>query len=84
MRDGGVIGPAAWTDGRHACAVLALGCREAAAEFGAAALHVAGVNHDALRFSFDAGLRLTGHAHLLTTAEFGQLERYLPSGPQFF
>jgi hypothetical protein len=42
------------------------------------------MNHDALRFALGAGLRLAGYAHLLTTGEFGHLDRYLPSGAQFF
>ena len=42
------------------------------------------MNHDALRFCFGAGLRLTGFAHLFTSAPFGQLEQYLPSGPALF
>jgi GNAT superfamily N-acetyltransferase len=84
LREGGVVGPVAWTNAQHAEAVMRLGCREAAGEYAFAALNVPGMNHDALRFAFEAGLRLTGHAHLLTTASFGHVERYLPSGAYFF
>jgi hypothetical protein len=45
---------------------------------------VPGMNHAALRYAFGAGMRLTSYAHLLTSAPFGHLERYLPSGPQLF
>jgi GNAT superfamily N-acetyltransferase len=80
----GVLGPVAWTDARHAEAVLKLGCREAAIENAVVRLMVPGMNHDALRFAFRAGMRLTSYAHLLTSAPFGHLERYLPSGAQLF
>jgi hypothetical protein len=78
------VGPAAWTEGRHAEAVMTLACREAAAEDSVAVMMVPGMNYDALRFAFRVGLRLTSYAHALTPAAFGHLERYLPSGPQFF
>jgi len=79
MHDG-YFGPAAWTHPRHADAVMALACqgREQVS------MGVPGMNHDAIQFALAAGLRLTGHAHLLTTSPFGHLERYVPSGPYFF
>jgi hypothetical protein len=82
--DGGNIGPAAWIEGAHAAPLLNLACREASAESATVTLRVPGMNHDALRFAFDSGLRLTGFSHLLSSAPFGCLERYLPSGPALF
>jgi GNAT superfamily N-acetyltransferase len=82
--DGGSIGPGAWTADEHAAAVLESALREASASDGDVKLRVPGMNHAGLRFAFDAGLRLTGFAHLLMTAPFGHLERYLPSGPALF
>jgi hypothetical protein len=76
----GVIGPAAWTHPRHSDALLSLAC--------SGQPHVSilapGMNHDAIQFALAAGLRLTGFAHLLTSAPFGHLDRYLPSGPLIF
>ena len=80
----GTIGPAAWTDAAHASALLTLACREAPAADSRLTLMIPGMNHAALRFGFDSGLRLTGFAHLLMSAPFGHLERYLPSGPGLF
>jgi hypothetical protein len=79
----GAVAPAAWTEARHAAGVLTLACREASEDM-PAQIMVPGMNHDALRFGFESGLRLTGFAHLLTSAPFGHLERYLPSGPGLF
>jgi GNAT superfamily N-acetyltransferase len=80
----GRIGPAAWTEPRHATAVLAHACRETAAAGFEATLMVPGMNHEALRFAFGSGLKLTGFSHLLTTAQFGKLEQYCPAGPMLF
>ena len=82
--EGGSIGPAAWTADEHAEAVLGLACREASDLGAEIRLRVPGMNHAGLRFAFDTGLRLRGFAHLLMTAPFGHLERYLPSGPSVF
>jgi hypothetical protein len=79
----GTIGPAAWTEPRHATSLLA------AAFAGSAPapitrLAIPGMNHDALRFVLGSGLRLTGFAHFLTSARFERLGYYLPSGPALF
>lgn len=79
-RHDGSIGPAAWAHSRHAEAVLALACRGQAK----VSIEVPGMNHDALRFALQSGLRLTGHSHLLMTHPFGRLERYLPSDAYLF
>jgi hypothetical protein len=42
------------------------------------------MNHAALRFALDSGLRLTGFNHLLISAPFAHLEQYIPSGPSLF
>jgi hypothetical protein len=83
-RSRGAIGPTAWRDPRAAEAVVALACHEAVHMSPEIRLAVPGVNHSSLRFAFDSGLRLTSFAHFLTTAPFGQLEQYLPSGPSLF
>jgi hypothetical protein len=82
--DGGSIGPAAWTGSGHAAPVLALACRDAAASGSEVSLRVPGMNHAALRFAFESGLRLTGFSHLLMSAPFAHLEQYVPSGPALF
>lgn len=80
----GAVGPAAWLDPQAGEAVLASACREAAAQADTITLRVPGINHQALRFAFRAGLRLGGLSHLFTTAPFGRMEHYLPSGPSLF
>lgn len=80
----GVLGPVAWTAAPHVLAVLGLGLREAAAGGGLAQLMAHGLNPDALRFAFGAGMRLTSCAHLLMSRGFGHLDRYLPSGALMF
>jgi hypothetical protein len=78
------IGPAAWQEERHAEALLTLACREASAAGSSVSLEMPGMNHAALRFALQAGLRLTNFSHLLMSAPFGRLENYIPSGPGLF
>ena len=76
----GTVGPAAWTHPTHAHGVLALACKGQEQ----VDLRVPGMNHDAIRFGFAAGLRLARPSHLLMSGPFGHLERYIPSGPYLF
>ncbi len=80
----GVVGPVAWSSPSDASAVLALAVQAAAAQAPSVRLSVPGINHAALQFVFGTGLRLVGTAHFLTTAPFGQMENYLPSGPSLY
>ncbi|MDT8306774.1 MAG: GNAT family N-acetyltransferase [Anaerolineae bacterium] len=83
VRDG-TIGPAAWADRRHGETLMAAAMAEAGAAAPTVRLSIPGMNHTALRLAFDAGLHLTGFAHLLTTTPFPRMSLYLPSGPAFF
>jgi len=76
----GIVGPAAWTHPRHAEAILALACGGQKQ----VSIRAPGMNHDALQFCLSAGLRLTGFSHLLSSAPFGHMDRYIPSGPYLF
>lgn len=80
-----VVGPVVWEREEDAAAVLALASREALAD-GAeqVSLRVPGVNHAAVRYALSAGMRFTNYAHFLTTAPFGRMERYIPSGPMLY
>jgi GNAT superfamily N-acetyltransferase len=80
----GTIGPAAWTNTEDASALLAMACRDAAAEAPQLRLMIPGINHTAIRFALETGLRLSAYAHLLTSAPFGRMEQYLASGPSLF
>ncbi|MBZ0220493.1 MAG: GNAT family N-acetyltransferase [Candidatus Methylomirabilis sp.] len=80
----GTIGPAAWNEPEAAGPILALAFLEAAEKSPTVRLAIPGINHAALRFAFDAGLRLTGFAHFLTTGAFGRMDQYLPSGPSLY
>lgn len=80
----GAIGPVAWKKPQDGEPVLALACQEATAIAPQIRIAVPGVNHSALRFAFDSSLHLTSFAHFLTTAPFGRMESYLPSGPSLY
>jgi GNAT superfamily N-acetyltransferase len=80
----GLVGPAAWTKAEDASAMLALASREATADGEPLRLMIPGINHAAINFALQAGLRLTAFAHLLTSAPFGHMEQYLASGPSLF
>jgi hypothetical protein len=80
----GAIGPAAWTSSADADLVLRAALADAHAQSRVVRLRALGANHDTIRFALASGLRLGGYSHLLTTAPFGHLERYAPSGPTLF
>ncbi|MBE7556016.1 MAG: GNAT family N-acetyltransferase [Anaerolineales bacterium] len=80
----GGIGPVAWREPQDGQAVLALACNEATAMTPHIRFAVPGINHSALRFAFDSGLRLTSFAHFLTSASFGRMDQYLPQGPGLY
>ena len=80
----GVIGPAAWKQPHHAETVLSLACRDAMVQSPEVRMAVPGINHAALQFAFNTGLRLTSFAHFLSTASFGQMAQYIPSGQSLF
>lgn len=80
----GAIGPAAWLTADDAEAVLTSALADALAQSPTVRLRALGANHDAIRFALGRGLRLVGYSHLLTTAPFGRLDRYAPSGPTLF
>ncbi|MGH2492976.1 MAG: GNAT family N-acetyltransferase [Candidatus Limnocylindria bacterium] len=80
----GTIGPAAWTASGDANAVLGRAVGDAHAQSATVRLRALGASHDTIRFALATGLRLAGYSHLLTTAPFGHLDRYAPSGPTLF
>jgi hypothetical protein len=75
----GVIGPAAWKNPKDGKLLLTLACRDASALATAIRIAVPGINHSAVRFAFEAGLRLTSFAHFLNTGSFARMEQYIPS-----
>lgn len=81
---GGGIGPVAWKDPQDGEAVLALAYGEAAETNPKVRIAVPGINHLALRMAFDSGLRLASFSHFLTTAPFGRMQQYIPSGPGLY
>jgi GNAT superfamily N-acetyltransferase len=80
----GTIGPAAWLEAEDAEALLESACGEASAQAEQIRLMIPGPNHAAIRFALRAGLKLVAYSHLLSTAPFGQMDRYLASGPSLF
>ncbi|HKC65608.1 MAG TPA: hypothetical protein VKB86_18345, partial [Pyrinomonadaceae bacterium] len=80
----GNVGSAAWLESEDAEALLESACREASNQAEQIRLMIPGVNHSAIGFALRAGLKLVSYSHLLTTEPFGQMEKYLPSGPSLF
>ncbi|HUQ41142.1 MAG TPA: GNAT family N-acetyltransferase [Candidatus Limnocylindrales bacterium] len=80
----GQIGPAAWLADDAAPTVIGAALGDAARMGGETKIVVPGMNHAALRVVLAARLRLVRTSHLLWTAPFGQMERYIPSGPLLF
>lgn len=80
----GAIGPAAWTASADADVVLGRALADAHTQSATVRVRALGRSHDTIRFALRSGLRLAGYSHLLTTAPFGHLERYAPSGPTLF
>lgn len=80
----GVIGPAAWTAPMHGETLLSHALKQASAQASEVKLIALGVNRSALRCATEAGLRLVSASHFLSSAEFGKLDCYLPSGPALF
>jgi GNAT superfamily N-acetyltransferase len=80
----GGIGPATWRKPEDAEPIMTLAFAEAMESAPAIKLAIPGMNHAALRYVLDAGLRLNSFAHLLTSRPFEHLDRYLPSGPGLF
>lgn len=80
----GGVGPAAWSSPDDAEALIGLALRQAARQSDSVRVMVPGINRTAIRRSYAAGLRLVAFSHLLTSAPFGQLDQYLPSGPSLF
>jgi GNAT superfamily N-acetyltransferase len=76
----GNVGPAAWTDPDQAEAVMTLAVGEAAAASSRVGLAAPGINHAAVRFALASGLRLVNVNQFMTSAPFGDMRRYLPSG----
>jgi GNAT superfamily N-acetyltransferase len=80
----GNIGPAAWKRPSEAKVMMTLACSEAAESAPELSFSVPGINHAALQFAFDSGMRLTNYAHFLSTTPFGRMEQYIPSGPGLY
>ncbi|HYQ02924.1 MAG TPA: GNAT family N-acetyltransferase [Polyangiaceae bacterium] len=80
----GVIGPAAWTAPAQADALLSHALRQASTQASEVKLIALGVNQSAIRCATHVGLRLVSASHFLTSAQFGKLDCYLPSGPALF
>ena len=80
----GGIGPAAWNEPETANAVLGIACREATITTPEVRFAVPSINHSALRFALNSGLRVTSVFHFLTTVSFGQMYQYIPSGPALY
>jgi GNAT superfamily N-acetyltransferase len=80
----GVIGPAAWLEPAHGDALLSHAFLQASAQAPQVKLVALGSNQTAIRRATDAGLRLVSASHFLSSAAFGKLDCYLPSGPALF
>jgi len=80
----GVIGPAAWLDPAHGDALLSHALQQASDQAPHVKLVALGSNQTAIRRATETGLRLVSASHFLSSAAFGKLDCYLPSGPALF
>ena len=80
----GTIGPAAWLEAGDGSVVLTAALAYAETRAPHVKLIALGLNHTAIGAATSAGLRLISASHFLRSAPFGQLEKYLPSGPALF
>jgi GNAT superfamily N-acetyltransferase len=80
----GLIGPAAWLDPAHGDALLSHALQRASAQAAQVRLVALGSNQTAIRAATRVGLRLVSGSHFLSSAAFGKLDCYLPSGPALF
>jgi len=83
VRDG-VIGPAAWLDPTSGDALLSHALQQASTQASEVKMVALGVNQTAIRHALAGGLRLVTASHFLSSAAFGKLDCYLPSGPALF
>lgn len=82
--ENGLVGPAGWLVPADAEALLHLALAGAVVQSGQVRVTLPGCNHAGLRVVLERRLRLVSNAHLLTSAPFGAMERYVPSGPSLF
>ena len=80
----GVIGPAAWLAPADGDALLSHALQQASKQAAQVKLIALGSNQTAIRRATEAGLRLVSGSHFLSSAAFGKLDCYLPSGPALF
>jgi len=80
----GVIGPAAWSDPADGELLLSYALEQASTQASEVKLIALGLNQTAIRRALAAGLNLVSVSHFLTSAAFGKLDCYLPSGPALF
>ena len=80
----GVIGPAAWLDAADGDALLSHALLQASRQASEVKMVALGANQTAIRHATMGGLRLVSGSHFLSSAAFGKLDCYLPSGPALF
>lgn len=80
----GLVGSLAYLHKEHEKPILDFGLARAATENDVVTAYIPAINRTALAYGLDRGGRLSGYSHFLSTAEFGQLANYLPSGPLLY
>ena len=80
----GEVGPVAASGTTGMDLALRHATRQAARRAGKVVLRVPAINHQALGMLLKAGFRLTGGSLLLSSGEFGRLDRYLPGDESLF
>ena len=81
---GGVIGPAGWLEAEGGEEVLGRALHTAKGQAPEVRLAIPGKNRLAIERALASGLRLVAFSHLLCTADPGEMDRYVPSGPSLF
>lgn len=76
------IGPLAWSAPKYAQIVLEQATQRVEAE--ELLITIPGCNHAALEYAISQKGKLVSNSHFFTTASFGKLDQYLPSGPLLY
>lgn len=80
----GAVGALAYLDKAHEQTILDLSMMEALKGGENIFFMVPGINSTSLGYLIGLGARIVSYSHFLTSASFGTLENYLPSGPLLY
>ncbi|HMW92882.1 MAG TPA: GNAT family N-acetyltransferase [Candidatus Obscuribacter sp.] len=80
----GVVGALAYLDKAHEQPILDIAMKEVLKNGETIFFMVPGINRSTLSYLMGLSARIVSYSHFLTSAPFGNLENYLPSGPHLY